>query len=71
MTASNTNALELLGKTVSFEHSISVPLSEESSYQHVYKVSGVITSVVISINSEPEISVDDGDFYSLNELKFL
>lgn len=69
MTAANTNALNLLGKEVSFDWNREVPLTDHSSINFHEKVSGTVTNIVLSINSEPEISVDDGDFYTLSELK--
>lgn len=66
MAAANTTALELLGKTVSFEYVRFVQLTEHSTASH--RVSGIVTAVVIHISSEPEILIDDGDFYSLSDL---
>ena len=68
MAVANTTALEFLGKTVSFEYVRHLQLTEQSSIDFREKVSGVITAVVLSLNSEPEISVDDGDFYVLSDL---
>ncbi|WP_333661903.1 hypothetical protein [Acinetobacter sp.] len=68
MDVSNTTALEFLGKTVSFEYVRCMQLTEQSSIDLREKVSGVITNIVLSLDSEPEISADDGDFYSLSEL---
>ena len=69
MTAAHTTALELLGKTVSFEYVRHVQLTEQSSIVFREKLSGVITAVVISLNSDPEILIDDGDFYAMNDLE--
>ena len=30
---------------------------------------GTVTSVVLSLNSEPEILIDDGDFISMSEIR--
>lgn len=68
MTAAHTTALELLGKTVSFEYVHLVQLTETSTATSNHKVSGVVTAVVIHISSELEILIDDGDFYSLSDL---
>ena len=68
MAVSHTTALELLGKTVSFEYVHVVQLTETSTATFNHKVSGVVTAVVIHISSEPEILIDDGDFYSLSDL---
>lgn len=69
MTVAHTTALELLGKTVSFEYVRHLQLTEQSSIVFREKLSGVITSVVISLNSDLEISLDDGDFYVMNDLE--
>lgn len=63
MTAAHTTVLELLGKQVSFKTVIEVG-SDVYSLNHF----GVITNIVISLSSEPEISIDDGDFFSLSDL---
>lgn len=63
MTAAHTTVLELLGKQVSFTTIIEVG-SDVYSTNHL----GVITNIVISLSSEPEISIDYGDFYALSDL---
>lgn len=68
MTVAHTTALELLGKTVSFEYVHVVQLTETSTATSNHKVSGVVTGVVVNIISEPEILIDDGDFYKLSDL---
>ena len=68
MTVAHTTALELLGKTVSFEYVHVVQLTETSTATFNHKVSGVVTAVVIHITSVPEILIDDGDFYSTSDL---
>jgi hypothetical protein len=68
MAVANTTAFEFLGKTVSFEYVRHMQLTEKSSIDFREKISGVITNVVLSLNSEPEISVNNGDFYSLSDL---
>jgi hypothetical protein len=68
MAAANTTALELLGKTVSFEYVRFLQLTEHSTATFSHRVSGIVTAVVIHICSEPEILIDDGDFYSLSDL---
>ena len=67
MTVAHTTALELLGKTVSFEY-VHVVQTETSTATFNHKVSGVVTAVVIHITSVPEILIDDGDFYSTSDL---
>lgn len=69
MTAAHTTALELLGKTVSFEYVRHLQLTEQSSIDFREKVSGTVTAVVTHISSGPEILIDDGDFYTLSELE--
>jgi hypothetical protein len=68
MTAAHTTALELLGKTVSFEYVRHVQITDKSSIDFREKLSGIVTSVVVHMNSSPEISIDDGDFYDLSKL---
>lgn len=63
MTVAHTTVLELLGKQVSFVHSIKVGSDVYSS-----DYSGTVTNIVISLASDPEIAINDGDFYSLSEL---
>ena len=63
MTFSNVNALDLLGKQVSFVHSIKF-----GSHVHSSDYSGTVTNIVISLTSGPEISINDGDFYILSEI---
>ena len=68
MTAAHTTALELLGKTVSFEYVCHVQLTEQSSIDYREKVFGTVTGIVIHVTDGPEILIDDGDFYSLSDL---
>ncbi len=68
MAYANTTAFEFLGKTVSFEYVRHIQITEQSSIDFREKVSGVITNIFLSLNSEPEISINDGDFYSLSDL---
>ncbi|EHF1719812.1 hypothetical protein J0S59_004637 [Salmonella enterica subsp. enterica serovar Newport] len=68
MAVANTTAFEFLGKTVSFEYVRHMQLTEQSSIDFREKISGVITSVVLNLSSEPEISVNNGDFYSICDL---
>jgi len=63
MTVAHTTVLELLGKQVSFITTI-----EFGSDVYSSSCSGVITNIMISLSSEPEISIDDGDFYPLSDL---
>lgn len=68
MAVANTTVLELLGKVVSFEYVREMPLTEQSSITFREKVCGRIDAVVLSLNSEPEIAIEGGDFYSLSDL---
>ena len=68
MTAVNTNALSLLGKDVSFTHQHKVELTDKSFVTFTEHFTGTVTNVVLSLTSEPEISINDVDFYSLSEL---
>lgn len=68
MAVANTNALELLGKEVSFQYHRKVEITDTSfiTYSEMFK--GTITNLVLSLNSEPEISIDDSNFFVLSEL---
>jgi hypothetical protein len=61
MTFSNVNALELLGKQVSFNYLLGDLLFAEK---------GIVTSIVFSISRSPEVLLDDGQrFYFLSDVK--
>lgn len=60
MTAANTTVLALLGKQVSFTY-----VDEWSEMPK----KGTVTAVVISLNSEPKFSIDEGDFQSMSEIR--
>ena len=60
MTDSNTTVFNLLGKSVSF--------SISNGFDTFYE-SGVVTVVVLTLAGFPEITIDDGEFYSFSELK--
>lgn len=68
MTVSHTNALELLGKDVSFVFERKVRLTDSSFITRSETSKGVVTNVLLSLSREAEISINDGDFYSLSEL---
>lgn len=68
MTFSNTNALSLLGKQVSFVISSQYQLTDKTLTNYLTTYSGVVTDVVVSLSGEPQISVDKGDFYHISEL---
>lgn len=68
MTAANTTVLEMLGKDVSFQWKREVPLTDHSSIHFCENITGTVTNIVLSLSSEPQISVNDGDFYVLSEL---
>ena len=62
MSASHLNALDLLGKQVSFTYFLG------QSVGYLVK-KGIVTSIVFNLSSSPEILIDDqGDFYDLSEI---
>jgi hypothetical protein len=68
MAVAHTTVLEMLGKDVSFIHQRKVELTDTSFITFTENLTGIVTNVVLSLTSEPEISINDGDFYSLSEL---
>ena len=60
MAVSNTNLLELLGKQVSFSF-----LRPDGV---TYQTDGQLTSIVFHLESSSEFTVDDGDFFSFDEI---
>ncbi|WP_396231595.1 hypothetical protein [Acinetobacter baumannii] len=68
MAEANTTVLEMLGKDVSFIYERKVELTDTSFITLTENFTGTVTNVVLSLTSEPEISINDGDFYSLSEL---
>ena len=68
MTAAHTTVLELLGKDVSFIREGKIKLTGSSFITFTENFTGTVTNVVLSLTNEPEISINDGDFYSLSEL---
>lgn len=68
MTITNSNALELLGKEVSFRHQSTKSLTEVSSVTYTEFLTGTVTNIVMSLNSSLEFSVNNGDFYSFDEI---
>lgn len=68
MTVAHTTVLEMLGKDVSFIHERKVELTDTSFITFTENFIGTVTNVVLSLTSEPEISINDGDFYALSEL---
>lgn len=68
MTAVDTTALGLLGKQVSFVRKRVVELTDKSFIKFEDKYLGTVTHIVFSLNGDPEIAIDDGDFFSLLEL---
>lgn len=63
MTDSNLKHLELLGKEVSFV----VVSKYKDNFIHTLH-EGKVTNIVFSLDTCPEISINDGDFYSFNEI---
>ena len=68
MAVAHTTVLEMLGKDVSFIHERKVDLTDTSFITFTENFSGTVTNVVLSLTTEPEISINDCDFYSLSEL---
>jgi len=67
MASVHTTVLEMLGKNVSFIHQRKVELTDTSFITFTENLTGIVTNVVLSLTSEPEISINDGNFYSLSE----
>ena len=68
MAVAHTTVLEMLGKDVSFIHERKVELTDSSFITFTENITGTVTNVVLSLTCEPEISINDGDFYLLSEL---
>ena len=60
MAVSNTNLLELLGKEVSF-----CWLGADGV---TYQTDGQLTSIVFHLESSSEFTLDDGDYFSFDEI---
>ena len=60
MAFSNTNLLELLGKQVSFSW-----LGDDG---FTYNSEGQLTSIVFDLESSPQFTIDDGDYFSFDEI---
>lgn len=71
MTVAHTTVLEMLGKDVSFIYERKIELTDSSFITFTENFTGTVTNVVLSLTSEPEISINDGDFYSLSDIKDL
>lgn len=68
MTVAHTTVLEMLGKDVSFIYERKVELTDTSFITFTENFTGTVTNVVLSLTSDSEISINDGDFYALSEL---
>ena len=68
MAIAHTTVLEMLGKDVSFIYERKIQLTDSSFITVTENFAGTVTNVVLSFTSEPEISINDVDFYSLSEL---
>ena len=68
MAVAHTTVLEMLGKDVSFIHERKLELTDTSFITFTHKLTGIVTNVVLGLTTEPEISINDGDFYCLSEL---
>ena len=60
MAVANTNLLELLGKQVSF--------SWLGADVITYHTDGQLTSIVFHLDSSSEFRVDEGDYFSFDEI---
>ena len=63
MAVSNTNLLELLGKQVSF--------SWLRADGVTYNSEGQLTSIVFYLESSPQFTIDEGDYFSFDEISEL
>lgn len=78
MSGMNISPISLLGREVSFRDlafersllKLNIPSDFPPELLSSVR-SGVVTSVVLSLSGEPEISVSDGDFYCLSDCHFL
>ena len=68
MAIAHTTVLEMLGKDVSFIYERKIQLTDSSFITFTENFTGTVTNVVLSLTNEPEISINEGDFYSLSEL---
>lgn len=68
MAIAHTTVLEMLGKDVSFIYERKIELTDSSFITFTENFTGTVTNVVLSLASEPGISINDGDFYSLSKL---
>ena len=68
MAIAHTTVLEMLGKDVSFIYERKIELTDSSFITFTENFTGTVTNVLLSLTSGPEISINDGDFYSLSEL---
>ena len=59
MTVANTNALNYLGKYVSFKH------------EDIFEIYGVISNVIFNMDGTVELSIGWDDFYNFSEMKNL
>jgi len=67
MTAAHTTVLSLLGKQVSFVKEYKVQLRDETFITFSDSYLGVVTDIVLSINSEPQFCIGE-DFYRISDL---
>ena len=56
MTVANTNALNYLGKYVSFNH------------EDIFEIYGVISNVIFNMDGTVEMSIGWDDFYNFSEI---
>ena len=68
MAIAHTTVLEMLGKDVSFIYEFKIEVTDSSFITFTQNFTGTVTNVLLSLTSEPEISINNVDFYSLSEL---
>lgn len=68
MTVEHTTVLQMLGKDVSFIFERKFELTDISFITYTEKLTGTVTDVILSLTSEPQISINNGDFYQFPDL---
>lgn len=64
MTVVDIKALDLLGKEVSF-----VFVNDLTDEFYAEKYSGIVTSIILSLNFAPQFSINDFDFFEFSRVK--
>ena len=68
MAVAHTTVLEMLGKDVSFIYERKFELTDSSFITFRENFTGTVTNVLLSLTTEPQISINDVDFYLFSEL---